>query len=155
MQFKALGEEPKEKTPEQLAKEAALAEQKRIADAIDAKNAAGAAKELKKSEMVDWRSHPALNKVTKMSISYFESKFSYDDYIEEKNEKESNMKGSKTGGSANKDSSSKAASTVGDSGGSDIDDDDDEEEDETVLNWNRAEAERIYASTRLTLEGIY
>lgn len=33
--------------------------------------------------------------------------------------------------------------------------DEEEEEDETVTNWNRAEAERIYAGTRTTLNAIY
>lgn len=87
-----------------------------------------------------------------MSISYFENGFSVDDYIEERNQKESNVKGSnKTG----KDSASaKAQSTVDNSGSGDSDMDD-EEEDEIPADWNRAEAERIYANTRSTLNTIY
>ena len=51
-----LGDHPKptEKTPEQIAKEQALAEQRKLQEEFDRKNAAGAAKELKKSEVVDW-----------------------------------------------------------------------------------------------------
>jgi len=37
--------------------------------------------------------------------------------------------------------------------GSDMEDE--EEEEEAATNWNRAEAERIYAATRSTLNEIY
>jgi len=39
-----------------------------------------------------------LNQVTKMAISYFEDKFGIEDYIKERNEKESNIKGNKSSG---------------------------------------------------------
>ena len=87
-----------EKTPAQLAKEAALAEQRRVQEEFDKKNAAGAAKELKKSEMVDWRNHPLLNNVTKMAIGYFEQSYSYEDYLVERTEKESKLKSAKSTG---------------------------------------------------------
>lgn len=34
-------------------------------------------------------------------------------------------------------------------------DDDEEEEEDAAINWNRAEAERMYAETRGTLQEIY
>lgn len=86
-----------EKTEAQIVKERALAEQRKIQEEFDKKNAAGAAKELKKSEMVDWRNHDTLNKVTKMAIGYYEKSFSYEDYLEERNQKESKLNSSKSG----------------------------------------------------------
>jgi hypothetical protein len=35
---------------------------------MDKKNAAGAAKDLRKNEAIEWRDHPTLNQVTKTSI---------------------------------------------------------------------------------------
>lgn len=88
-----------------------------------------------------------------MSINYFESGFSIDDYVDERNQKESNVKGSsKTNNSGGKDS---ANAKTGDNSGSGDSDMDDEEEDEIPADWNRAEAERIYANTRTTLNTIY
>ena len=148
--------EEEQKTPEQLAKEKALAEQRRIQEEFDRKNAAGAVKELKKSEIVDWRNHETLNNVTKMAISYFEQGYSLSDYIDERNEKESNIKGSnkQSGSNVPKDKLALDGGSGGDD--SDMDDDDEEEEEEdAVSNWDRAEAERMYSGTRGTLQEIY
>jgi hypothetical protein len=82
-----------------------LTEQRKIQEEFDKKNAAGVAKELKKSEIVDWRNNSMLNKVTKMAISYFEDKYCIEDYILERNEKESNLKGNKQGGQSAKENS--------------------------------------------------
>lgn len=92
-EFEMLGQSKpgEEKTAAQIAKEQAMAEQRKIQEEFDKKNASGAAKELKKSEMVDWRNHETLNKVTKLAIDYFEHSYSYEDYLEERNQKESKL----------------------------------------------------------------
>ena len=83
-----------------------------------------------------------------MAIGYFESGFSFDDYIEDRNQKESKEKGSKSAGSkdATKD---KANRNSGDEGSNS--EDEEEEEEEIVANWDRMEAEQLYTSTRGTL----
>lgn len=94
-EFEMLGQtkpvKEEEKTAEQIAKEKALAEQRKIQEEFDTRNAAGAAKELKKSEMVDWRNHDKLNVVTKMAIGYFEQSYSFEDYLKERTEKEAKL----------------------------------------------------------------
>ena len=60
---------------------------------VDRKNAAGVSKDLRKSEIIDWRNHGTLNQVTKTALNYFEGNFDYNDYIVERNEKESKIKG--------------------------------------------------------------
>ena len=42
------------------------------------------AKDIKKSEMIEWEDHPTLNQVTKEAIRYFKEHFSYDEYMLEK-----------------------------------------------------------------------
>ena len=134
-----------------------MAEQRRIQEEFDRKNAAGAVKELRKSEIVDWRNHETLNKVTKMAIAYFEQGYSLSDYIDERNEKESNIKGGSSKQSGSNVPKDKLALDGGSGGDdSDMDDDDEEEEEEdAVSNWDRAEAERMYSGTRDTLQEIY
>lgn len=135
-QTKPLKEE--EKTAEQIAKEKALVEQRKVQEEFDMKNAAGAAKELKKSEMVDWRNHEKLNMVTKMAIGYFEQSFSFADYLKERTEKESKLQSGKSG----KDGHTKDNLNLNGSGDEQSGSDDEEEEEEAVIaDWDRAQAE--------------
>ena len=60
---------------------------------MDKKNASGASKDLKKSEMIDWRNHETLNTVTKQAIQYFENSYHFEDYMEERTEKENKISG--------------------------------------------------------------
>ena len=62
---------------------------------MDKKNASGASKDLKKSEMIDWRNHETLNLVTKQAIQYFENNYHFNDYMEERTEKENKTSGQK------------------------------------------------------------
>ena len=103
------------------------------------KNAAGAAKELKKSEMVDWRNHDKLNLVTKMAIGYFEQSFSFADYLKERTEKESKLQSGKSGKDAGHTKDNLNLNGSGDEqSGSD---DEEEEEEAAIADWDRAQAE--------------
>ena len=122
---------------------------------FDKKNAAGAAKDLKKSELVDWRNHDTLNQVTKMAIGYFESSYSFEDYLVERNQKEGKLAG-KSGSKENKSKErAEGSGGEGDMGESDSDFEEEEEEDPNASNWDRANAEMLYLGTRKTLNDIY
>lgn len=41
-----------------------------------------------KSEFINWREHPTLNNVTKLSINYFEHTYSFDAYLEDRSKKD-------------------------------------------------------------------
>lgn len=41
-------------------------------------------KDLRKNEAIDWKDHATLNNVTKSAIQFFESNFSYENFMEEK-----------------------------------------------------------------------
>jgi hypothetical protein len=43
---------------------------------------------MKKSEFINWRTHPTLNEVTKMSIEYFETNYSFDTYLDDRAKKD-------------------------------------------------------------------
>ena len=90
-----------------------------------------------------------------MAISYFEDKYSFQDYMFERNQKESKEKGNKSAQGQGGDV--KASSMLEkDSGEENSDEDDDEEEEEeAAINWNRGEAELMYTETRSTLHAIY
>ena len=132
-----------------------MAEQRRIQEEFDKKNAAGAAKELKKSEMVDWKNHATLNKVTKMAIGYFEKSYTFEDYLTERTEKESKLQVGKSGKDAAGNSVPKGKSGIdGSEDEGTNSEDEEEEEDEGVEGWDRAEAERLYLSTRESLSKL-
>ena len=156
-EFEMLGQSKpgEEKTAAQIAKEQAMAEQRKIQEEFDKKNASGAAKELKKSEMVDWRNHETLNKVTKLAIDYFEHSYSYEDYLEERNQKESKLQTAKSG----KDGSQTFLKDKSRRGGSDDEmyssQEEEEEEDDNMVLWDRNEAERMYLLSREILQQLY
>ena len=43
---------------------------------------------MRKSEFINWRSHPTLNEVTKMCIDYYEHEFNFDQYLDERAKKD-------------------------------------------------------------------
>jgi hypothetical protein len=43
---------------------------------------------MKKNEFINWRSHPTLNEVTKMSIEFYENGFSFDNYLDDRAKKD-------------------------------------------------------------------
>jgi hypothetical protein len=55
---------------------------------MDKKNAAGAAKDLRKNEAIEWWDHPTLNQVTKSSIQFYEDFYSYSDFMVERSQQE-------------------------------------------------------------------
>ena len=84
-----------------------------------------------------------------MACGYIEDQFTFEDYIIDRNQKESKEKGSKST------TTGSTSVNVDGSGEEDSEMDDEEEEDAAALNWNRAEAERMYGETRTTLQEIY
>jgi hypothetical protein len=72
---------------DEAAKAAALKKQAQV-DKIDKKNAAGAARDLKKNEAIEWRDHPTLNLVTKASIDFYEDYYNFDDFMVERTQQE-------------------------------------------------------------------
>ena len=119
---------------------------------MDKKNAAGVSKDLKKSEMIDWRNHETLNKVTKTAIQYFEGNFHFGDYMAERTEKESKISGQK--GASGQKVGEKGANQLDD--GSEMNSDlEEEEEDDVNPDWNRAMAESLYTETKQNLNLIY
>ena len=85
--------------------------------------------------------------MTKTAIQYFEGNFDYNDYIVERNEKESKLKG------AQKQADKQA--DPNDSANDNSDLDEEEEEDYINPDWNRAMAETLYSETRLNLNQFY
>ena len=109
--------------------------------------------------MVDWRNSETLNKVTKLAIGYFEANYAYDDYLEERNQKESKLSGgSKSQASSNNgkdkgDNNTNERDVVSDD--SDFEEEEEEEDGNAVGKWDRNAAEELYLGTRKTLTDIY
>ena len=87
-----------------------------------------------------------------MAINYFEDRFSFTDYIDERHEIENSKKG-KAGAQGITGSQQKEKDKLAQDGSDDEDNDSDEEEEEeeAAHDWDRAEAERMYKGTRGTL----
>ena len=60
----------------------------KVQSKMDTRNASGAARDLKRNEMIDWQNSDALNTATKMAIRFFEREFTFDQFLKEKEEKE-------------------------------------------------------------------
>jgi hypothetical protein len=43
---------------------------------------------MKKSEFINWRTHPTLNDVTKMCIEYYEKNYAFDTYLDDRSKKD-------------------------------------------------------------------
>lgn len=117
---------------------------------MDKKNAAGVSKDLRKSELIDWRNHETLNNVTKTAIQYFESSYCFSNYMEERNHKESKIVKKEVGitqkpGDKNQlNSDSEMNSEL-----------EEEEIDAPDPDWNRAMAEQLYSNTKHNLNLFY
>ncbi len=63
---------------------------KAMAAELDSKSASGLQKDMvaHKSEFINWRDHPTLNNVTKLSINYFEHHYDFDAYLEDRAKKD-------------------------------------------------------------------
>mmetsp|Transcript_18484 Transcript_18484/g.13291 ORF Transcript_18484/g.13291 Transcript_18484/m.13291 type:complete len:119 (+) Transcript_18484:1514-1870(+) len=118
---------------------------------------------MKKNEIIDWRENPALNQVTKYAIKQFESRYSYNEYLNDTGKNTDDKSKRKHGGSRDANQQHQDASG-GHSTAADNDNDEnegsnadlsmasEEDEEELVSEWNRYEAEKFYLSTRGEIE---
>ena len=44
---------------------------------------------MKRSEFINWRTHPTLNEVTKQSIDWYEKSYSFSHYLDDRSKKDS------------------------------------------------------------------
>ena len=105
----------------------------KVQSKMDTRNASGAARDLKRNEMIDWQSSDALNTATKMAIRFFEREFTFEQFLKEKEEKE---------GVKCQDQES----------GDELDDQE-AEEDLGIPGWDRQWAERMFLETQAELKG--
>lgn len=43
---------------------------------------------MKRSEFINWRTHPTLNDVTKISIDWYEKSYNFDHYLDDRSKKD-------------------------------------------------------------------
>jgi len=114
---------------------------------MDRKNAAGAARDLKKNEAIEWRDHPTLNAVTKTSIQFFERVYKFDDFMVERTQQEASLKSSATAAGVKKKIKKQQEDRDEDMSGDDefTEEEDDEHEIGRQAAWEHTQAEQLYS----------
>ena len=55
---------------------------------LERRSAQQLSRELKRSEFINWRTHPTLNEVTRSCIEYFEGNYAFDAYLDDRSKKD-------------------------------------------------------------------